>query len=134
MPDGAALLDANFLIALAVAEHEHHAAAAEWFSGAGRVLLCSVVEGALVRFLLRIGERGPVAAELLAALHAHPAIEFVTQPLSYAEIDLSGLTGHRQATDAYLVALAEACGARLATFDAALARAHPDAVELIAGE
>ena len=64
------LLDANVLIALTVAEHEHHARASNWMAGIDRFALCPVVEGALVRFLVRIGERASVAATLLRHVHA----------------------------------------------------------------
>ncbi len=50
------LLDADVLIALTVAEHEHHARTSAWAAGIDRFALCPVVEGALVRFLVRIGE------------------------------------------------------------------------------
>jgi predicted nucleic acid-binding protein len=39
--------------------------------------------------------------------------------------------GHRQVTDAYLVALARHHDGRLATFDRGLAALHDDAVELL---
>ena len=58
------LLDANVLIALTVAEHEHHERGRRLGSRDHRFALCPVVEGALVRFLVRIGEsaRGRAAA------------------------------------------------------------------------
>lgn len=55
---------------------------------------------------------------------------FVAADLPYAGIPLESLLGHRQVTDAYLVALAKSKGAKLATFDEALASMHPD-VELV---
>ena len=64
------LLDANVLIALTVAEHEHHARASDWMAGIDRFALCPGVEGALVRFLVRIGERASVATTLLRHVHA----------------------------------------------------------------
>jgi len=59
------LLDANVLIALTVAEHEHHDRASRWVAGIERFALCPVVEGALVRFLVRVGETPAVPVELL---------------------------------------------------------------------
>jgi len=50
------LLDANVLIALTVEEHEYHQRVAAWLAGVERVALCPIVEGALIRFLVRIGE------------------------------------------------------------------------------
>lgn len=126
------LLDANVLIALTVAEHEHHTRAAAWLGGAGNFAVCPIVEGALVRFVLRIGERPATARLLLERIAEHPRCEFWVADLSYRDVPLHELRGHRQVTDAYLVALATRHSARLATFDRALATAQPDAVELIA--
>ena len=44
---------------------------------------------------------------------------------------VTGLIGHRQITDAYLAQLAQARGARLATFDRALASLHSDIADLV---
>jgi toxin-antitoxin system PIN domain toxin len=122
-----ALLDANVLIALSVADHEHHDRASSWLEGADRFAVCPIVEGALVRFLVRMGETGTTVHALLAAIHAHPACEFWPDRLSYRDLDLGHIHGHRQVTDHYLVALALERSARLATFDVTLARAHPAA-------
>jgi predicted nucleic acid-binding protein len=43
------LLDADVLIALTVADHEHHARTSAWAAGITRFAVCPVVEGALVR-------------------------------------------------------------------------------------
>jgi toxin-antitoxin system PIN domain toxin len=126
------LLDANVLIALTVAEHEHHARASNWMAGIDRFALCPVVEGALVRFLVRIGERASVATRLLRQVHALRGCEFWSDGLSYADADLHHVRGHRQVTDAYLVSLAAAQpGAKLATLDEALARQLPEATLLL---
>ena len=126
------LLDANVLIALVVAEHEHHARASTWMAGIDRFALCPVVEGAVVRFLVRIGERAAVATSLLRAIHALPACEFWSDALSYADVDLQQVRGHRQVTDAYLVSLVAArTGAKLATLDEGLARDRPEVTLLL---
>jgi toxin-antitoxin system PIN domain toxin len=127
------LLDANVVIALLVAEHEHHERASEWFADVDRVALCPIVEGALLRFLLRTGESRETAHALLAALHEHPRVDFWTDELSYRDLDLDGVRGHGQLTDVYLAGLAAARDARLATLDVALARLRPSHVLLIAG-
>ncbi|MGL5928860.1 MAG: hypothetical protein ACRCY8_08000 [Dermatophilaceae bacterium] len=57
-------------------------------------------------------------------------VEFWPDSISDADVDPADIRGHRQVTDSYLLALAESRGARLATFDAALA-ARSAAVELI---
>lgn len=126
------LLDANALIALVVAEHEHHGRVAQWAGDVERLALCPIVEGALVRFLLRLGASGATAQALLTALHASGRCEFWEDSVSYRSVDLDHVLGHRQVTDAYLADLAESRGARLATLDRALASARPQATYLIA--
>ena len=116
------LLDANVLIALVLREHEFHDRAQRWLDSVERVAVCPIVEGALVRFLMRLGESAQTAATILAAVHERDRCEFWPDSLSYQDLDLAGLQGHRQVTDTYLAALAASRGARLATFDAPLAR------------
>lgn len=119
------LLDANVLIALTVAEHEHHRRAADWLLTTDCFAVCPVVEGALVRFLVRIGESTQTAMDILRGVNAHPRSEFWPDDLSYRDVDLTVVRGHRQVTDAYLVGLARRHGSVLATFDDGLAAAHP---------
>jgi toxin-antitoxin system PIN domain toxin len=127
------LLDANVLIALTVEEHEHHPRVAAWLAHVESVALCPMVEGSLVRFLVRIGESAGVAAEVLRLLRASPRCEFWPDAVSYADADISGVRGHRQVTDAYLVALVASRGdARLATLDRALAQGSPERTAFIA--
>ena len=125
------LLDANVLIALVVAEHEHHERATVWAAGIERFAVCPVVEGALVRFLVRTGESPAVATQLLVAIHAMPRSEFWPDGLSYADSDLRHVHGHRQVTDAYLVGLAVSRHARLATLDEGLCRERPEPTLLL---
>ena len=122
------LLDANVLIAMTVAEHEHHVRVSRWLSTVDRdrVALCPAVEGSLIRFLVRIGEAVDAAQAVLRSLHANPRCEFWPDDLSYAGADLSHVRGHRQVMDAYLAALvATRDGALLATLDVALTRDRP---------
>ena len=129
---GTYLLDANVLIALTVAEHEHHARASRWAAGIRRFAVCPIVEGALVRFLVRIGESARVGQEVLGAVREMPGCAFWADSLSYADADLSPVRGHRQVTDAYLASLVAAQpGSTLATFDEGLAREFPDLTTLI---
>lgn len=125
------LLDANALIALVVADHEHHALAARWATEVDGIALCPIVEGALVRFLVRAGEGRATAVAILSALYRSPRCHFWADALSYEAVGLGHVVGHRQVTDAYLAALAKSRGGRLATFDRALAGALPDETELI---
>jgi len=125
------LLDANVLIAVAIAEHEHHARATTWLASVEAFALCPVVEGALVRFVVRLGESAATAAALLRGFHEHPKGQFWPDDLSYADVDLSAVRGHRQVTDAYLASLAARHGAVLATFDHALSELRPSDVHLI---
>lgn len=128
---GPYLLDANALIALVVADHEHHSKAARWAARAGELALCPVVEGALVRFLVRLGESSATAGAILSDLYASPRCAFWPDSISYTAAALGHVAGHRQVTDAYLAALARSRGARLATLDRALVAALPDVTELI---
>lgn len=48
--------------------------------------------------------------------------------LSFNDLDLKLLVGHKQVTDAYLVALALSRQSVLATFDKGLAMLHPGAI------
>jgi toxin-antitoxin system PIN domain toxin len=125
------LLDANALIALSLAEHEHHQRATSWAAGVDRLALCPIVEGALARFLIRLGQSPSTAMALLEGFHASPRCEFWPDDIAYREADLGHVTGHRQVTDAYLAALAAAHHGLLATFDQALAEALPQRTTLI---
>ncbi len=125
------LLDANALIALLVTDHEHHHRAATWAATADGLAVCPTVQGALVRFLVRCGESPSAAIDLVGALERSSRCDFWPDDLSYAEASLTGVTGHRQVTDAYLASLAVAHGAILMTFDRALVAAHPRAAALI---
>ena len=125
------LLDANVLIALSVEEHEHHRRASAWLAVVDQFALCPVAEGALVRFLVRVGERPSVALAVLRAVHAMPQCEFWADSMSYVHADLEHIHGHRQVTDAYLVASAVNRGGVLATFDRALVEELPRSTLLV---
>jgi len=126
------LLDSNVLIALTVVEHEHHARTSAWASGITRFAVCPMVEGALVRFLVRIGESAAVAQQVLRAVHALPGCEFWPDSLSYTGSNLDHVRGHRQVTDAYLVSMAAArAESVLATLDEGLVQSLPDQTLLV---
>ncbi|MET1004993.1 MAG: PIN domain-containing protein [Propionibacteriaceae bacterium] len=119
------LLDANVLIALTVQEHEHHERSTAWAAAVDRFAVCPIVEGALVRFLLRLGESAATAGEVLNRIRGLASCDFWSDSISYADTDLGHVVGHRQVTGAYLVGLARANAGVLATLDQGLARARP---------
>lgn len=126
------LLDANVLIALLVNEHVHHAAAESWFAETDEnFATCPITQGSLTRFLIREGQPAQAAREALAAVLKNPRHEFWPDSVSYAEVPTTGITGHRQVTDAYLAQLARANKGRIATFDRALASLHSDVADLV---
>ncbi|HTX00058.1 MAG TPA: TA system VapC family ribonuclease toxin [Acidimicrobiales bacterium] len=125
------LLDANVLIALVVADHVHHQAAEEWWSGNESFATCPVTEGALVRFLIREGTSASDALAVLRGVCDAERHTFWSDELSYRDISLAGVVGHRQVTDTYLAELSRAHHGRLASLDGGLAAAHPDVVELV---
>jgi len=123
------LLDASALIAMFDEAHERHLDTATWISQAGAIATCPITEGALVRYLVRLGQPVTVPLQLLADLHSQPNHEFWPDTLSYCETALGQVIGHRQVTDAYLVSLVRHHGpdARLATLDQGLTATYPDA-------
>ena len=120
------LLAANVLIALTVQEHEHHKRATVWASSVDSFATCPTVEGALVRFLVRLGESAITAVEVVQQIRNLSTCEFWPDSISYADIDLGHVVGHRQVSDAYLVSLARRQAAALATLDEGLASLLPD--------
>ncbi len=125
------LLDADVVIAFTVADHNHERAS-RWFVTVEQAAVCPVVEGALIRFLVRVGVSATSARALLAALHtatracSSGPTRFRTQTFAVGHI-----VGHRPVTDAYLAGVALSRGGRLATLDTALSEALPHAVLLI---
>jgi toxin-antitoxin system PIN domain toxin len=127
-----ALADGNLLVALTVQEHVHHDAALAWFDRTEPDLAtCPITEGTLLRFLIREGLAAPDAAAVLDAVRAADWHRFWPADLPYDGAQLGGVIGHRQVTDAYLVALARHHDGHVATFDRGLAALHGDTVELL---
>jgi predicted nucleic acid-binding protein len=125
------LLDASVLIPITSPEHVHHERAARWAVGQPRLALCPVVEGALVRYAVRLGATAGVVQDSLRVWRARPGFEFWPDDISYVDADLSAVRGHRQVTDAYLVAVARAHGGLLATLDDGVAQSHPQHTVLL---
>lgn len=126
------LLDANVLISLMQEHHPHHERATRWAADLEGFAVCPVVEGALIRLVVRMGSPAQVAQESLLSLRARPGYEFWPDSLSYVDATLGHVRGHRQVTDAYLASLAGSrTDARLATLDRGLAKALPALTFLI---
>lgn len=125
------LLDANAVIAAGVAEHVHHDRVNSWLATVGKVALCPIVEGAFVRYLTRTGASTVGLRDVIRAVYDDPRFTLWPDDLSYADVDLAHVIGHRQITDAYLAALAVHHGGRLATLDRALSAALPESAFLI---
>jgi toxin-antitoxin system PIN domain toxin len=126
------LLDANVLIAATVTDHVHHDVVENWFGRRSEPFAtCPVTQRSLVRFLLRNGAGPRDAVDLLRGISAAEGHEFWADDLSYSDIDMRGVVGHRQVTDAYLAGLARFRGGRLATLDRALAVLHDDVALLL---
>lgn len=127
-----ALLDANVLVAATVVDHSHHAAARRWLADTtGRVASCPITQGALVRTLVRVGADARAVRSALETLSSNPRHEFWADDVSFLDVRLSGVVGHRQVTDAYLAQLARSRSGRLVTFDRGLASLHTDVAELL---
>lgn len=126
------LLDANVLIALTVADHVHHDLAEDWFLQRSEpVATCPMTQAALVRFLLRSGATAREAVEVVRGIGGVDDHQFWPDHLGVDGIDLRGVVGHKQVTDAYLAGLARAQSGRLATLDRALAALHEDVALLL---
>ena len=113
-------------------EHVHHEAASEWFEQAEpNVATCPITEGTLLRFLLRGGRVASDSIGVLDAMRSQAWHRFWPDSIPYQREHLSGVLGHRQITDAYLVALARHNSGRVVTFDKGLAALHGDTVLLL---
>ena len=121
------LLDSNVLIALATPEHSLNARAASWFREGYPFATCPITQGALFRFHLRAGAGATAesARLLLKSISSLPRHRFWPDDVPYLDIPATGILGHRQVTDAYLVLLARTHGGCVATMDQALAAVHP---------
>lgn len=127
-----ALLDANVLIALVISNHVHHIAAEDWLIGTDHhFATCPVTQGSLIRLLIREGQTAETALAVVSGIHVNSRHEFWPDELSYVDVSMKGIVGHRQVTDAYLAQLARARGGRFATFDQGLAKLHEDVADLV---
>jgi uncharacterized protein len=126
------LLDANLLVALVISDHVHHEPAEEWLSsGDSAFATCPMTQGSLVRLLVRDGQPVAAAKQIITAIQTNPRHELWPDSVSFVDVKLDGVVGHRQVTDAYLAQLARTHRGRLATFDRGLAQLHSDVAELV---
>lgn len=134
------LLDANLLIALAWPEHEFHKRALSWFARKCRNgwATCPITQAAFVRILSNpaFSPKALSPPNAIAALEVNLKLaghQFWPASLSLPEVFQridKRIVGHRQITDAYLLALAVHHRGQLATMDQSI-RALGSDVELI---
>jgi toxin-antitoxin system PIN domain toxin len=132
------LLDVNALLALGWAEHEAHAAVVERLGGAAAWATCPITQLGFVR----ISSTGGIFSRTLSPPQAHAALtalcadrqhRFLASHPSVTSADFSQLSGPRQTTDAYLLALAQHHQVKLLTLDRRLAQTFQgSALELLA--
>ncbi|MCH9666478.1 MAG: PIN domain-containing protein [Actinomycetia bacterium] len=126
------LLDGNVLIALVVADHVHHEATERWHAHqAKEFATCPLTQGSLIRLLLREGQSSATAVAALEGITGSEKHEFWPDSVSFSDVKMAGVVGHRQVTDAYLAHLARVHNGRLATFDQSLAQIHKDVADLV---
>ncbi len=125
------LLDVNVLIALTWPTHVHHVAARRWFdrNSAHGWATCPITQLGFVRVssnpkIIRDAVVPREAVAMLERLVQLPGHAFWTDEVAVAAAGpfaSLAFVGHRQATDAYLLALARQRGGKLATLDKGVA-------------
>jgi len=125
-----ALLDVNVLIALLDAGHVHHSLAMAWLEREIQHgwASCPITQNGCIRIMSQPTYPGAlptssVAGRLAEAVNG-PDHAFWPDDVNLVGIDAVDWTrvlGHRQVTDAYLLALAVRHGGRLVTFDRRIA-------------
>lgn len=120
------LLDVNVLVALLDKDHNAHEIVANWFTTHVRRgwLSCPLTQNGCIRILSAPQYPQPLhitdAMEKLRQATSSKFHSFIGDSISIMNDDLIDsvyLLGHRQITDAYLLALAVSHGARLVTLD-----------------
>ena len=124
------LLDVNVLIALLDDAHVFSRRANEWLDAAPRrIATCPIVENGVIRIMSAPAYSAThratpeQVAQGLRALAEGVDHEFWVDEISLLDetvVDFSRLHGHRQVTDAYLLALAVRRDGAIASFDTAL--------------
>ena len=120
------LLDVNVLLAIAWPNHQFHTSAIAALASQGRWATCALTQLGFIRLssnpaAIATAKSPTEAADLLARLVAdslHIYLDTLPAPASADWRDaFEQLLGHKQVTDAYLLRLAAANNAVLATFD-----------------
>ena len=122
------LLYVNVLVALLVPEHEHHAAAQDWFAreAVHGWATCAVTELGVIRVCAQL-PGGPWLPEATAdrlLLLTAASREYVWWPDAVSPVvlpEVRAAVTAKQVTDRYLLGLARRNRGRVATFDRALA-------------
>lgn len=121
-----ALLDVNVLIALLDAGHIHHVQATAWLEGeiGNGWATCPITQNGCIRIMSQPGypDSLPAAAVAgrLAEAMSDASHEFWPDTVNLATnetLNWPKVLGHRQVTDAYLLALAVSNNGRLVTLD-----------------
>jgi toxin-antitoxin system PIN domain toxin len=142
-----ALLDVNVLIALLDADHVHHRQATDWLSAEhySGWASCPITQNGCLRIMSQPAYPGALpmldVMQRLAEATQHPAHEFWADSVSLVQnpqVNWQRLSGPRQITDAYLLALAVGHGGRFVTLDskvplAAVPTARPGQLVVLAG-
>ncbi|MGI8524374.1 MAG: TA system VapC family ribonuclease toxin [Nocardioides sp.] len=126
----ATLLDVNVLVALAWPNHVGHRAARAWFATHAErgwattpVTETGFARVSCNRRALPTATTAAIAADLLGQLRAARGHRFWAddvEGVGGGHVDLERLSGHRQVTDAHLLAVCASYDGRLATFDRGL--------------
>jgi uncharacterized protein len=122
------LLDANALIAAFFPQHVDNARSRPFVEGLDHFYTTSSTQGALLRYLTRPWKNEKREAQpplmkpatamiLLDEIEKCPAHSFLPNDLSFASVSMTLLSGHKQWTDAYLMALARRHKIKLATLE-----------------
>jgi hypothetical protein len=122
-----ALLDVNVLVALFDPDHIHHDLAHDWFAEyrADGWASCPVTQNGLVRVLSNPRYGSPAAGlrvvrEAVRRFLSSKDHQFWPDDVSISDdalFDVTGMVGHRQITDVYLLGLAKKRRGHLVTFD-----------------
>ena len=125
-----ALLDVNVLVALAWPNHVHHRLALDWFLAERKLgwATCPTTQSGFIRVssnraVIPEAKTPDEARSVLERIVALPGHNFWNDDVDLARttrIDWTRIRGHRQVTDAQLLALAIERKGRLATLDAGI--------------